>query len=65
MCVKIIATPDQIHEKTMGAEIAAKVMTSVDPMTSEDMADQVVHILSAPPRVQIHDIIMRPTLQPQ
>ncbi|WAR23833.1 DHR11-like protein [Mya arenaria] len=33
----------------------------VETLTCEDIADSVVHALSAPGRVQIHDILIRPT----
>ncbi|XP_047500817.1 dehydrogenase/reductase SDR family member 11-like isoform X2 [Penaeus chinensis] len=33
-------------------------------LQAEDVASSVLHVLSAPPHVQIHDILMRPTFQP-
>ena len=35
-----------------------------EPLTSEDMADHIRYIIQAPPHVQIHDIMVRPTGQP-
>ena len=34
-----------------------------EPLTSEDMADHIKYIIQAPPHVQIHDIMVRPTGQ--
>lgn len=36
---------------------------SMECMKSEDIADAVLHILSSPEHVEIHDILMRPTSQ--
>ncbi|XP_072173133.1 dehydrogenase/reductase SDR family member 11-like [Diadema setosum] len=32
-------------------------------MQAEDIADEVIHVLQRPPNVEIHDILMRPTMQ--
>ena len=42
---------------------AEKLYKSIDSLTAEDMADCLKFILSAPPRMQIHDILVRPTRQ--
>ena len=42
---------------------AEKLYKSMDCLTAEDMADCLKFILSAHPRMQIHDILVRPTAQ--
>ena len=42
---------------------ADKLYKSLECLTAEDMADSVKFILEAPPRMQIHDILVRPTAQ--
>lgn len=42
---------------------AEKLYKSMECLTAEDMADCLKFILSAPPRMQIHDILVRPTQQ--
>jgi len=43
------------------AEAARKFYESMDPIQAKDIADSVVHVISAPKHVQIHDILIRPT----
>ncbi len=38
-------------------------LTITEYFQAKDMADAVVYILSAPPHMQIHDILVRPTQQ--
>ncbi|XP_045613500.1 dehydrogenase/reductase SDR family member 11 [Procambarus clarkii] len=42
---------------------AKKVFSSIKGLQADDVASSVIHVLSAPPHVQIHDIIVRPTEQ--
>ena len=42
---------------------AAQTYDAYDVLEPEDVADTVVHVLGAPPHVQIHDVLMRPTQQ--
>ena len=42
---------------------ADKLYRSMECLTAEDMADSVKFILEAHPRMQIHDILVRPTSQ--
>ncbi|KAL4236558.1 Dehydrogenase/reductase SDR member 11 [Mactra antiquata] len=48
--------------RTLGDEEKAEQRFSVmEPLTSDDVTDSVIYALSAPPRVQIHDVLIRPT----
>lgn len=42
---------------------ADQLYASMECLTAQDMADCLKFILSAPPRMQIHDILVRPTQQ--
>ena len=44
-------------------QIADALYGSMDCLTAEDMAECLKFILAAPPRMQIHDILVRPTQQ--
>jgi len=44
-------------------EKAAAVFTQIKCLEAQDMADTVLHIISAPKHVQIHDVLVRPTQQ--
>lgn len=44
-------------------EMAEKLYASMNCLTAEDMASSVEFILSAPPHMQVHDILVRPTEQ--
>ncbi|XP_013385782.1 dehydrogenase/reductase SDR family member 11 isoform X2 [Lingula anatina] len=51
----------RLHE---GQEEKAKAIYSKAPvLQGEDIADAVIYALSAPPHVQVHDILLRPTSQ--
>lgn len=45
-------------------ERARRTYSRFEVLRPEDVADTVVHVLEAPPHVQIHDILMRSTPQP-
>ncbi|XP_063613630.1 dehydrogenase/reductase SDR family member 11-like [Penaeus indicus] len=45
------------------SEAAREIYKTMECLQPEDVASSVVHILSAPPHVQIHDILLRPTEQ--
>jgi len=46
-----------------GEDVAKKIYGSMAALKAEDIAQQVQFILSTPARVQVHDILMRPTEQ--
>ncbi|CAL4154388.1 unnamed protein product [Meganyctiphanes norvegica] len=58
----VVETDFHIHLK--GDVEARKLYESMECIQPKDMADSIVHILSAPKHVQIHDILLRPTQQP-
>ena len=43
--------------------MADKLYASMDCLQSQDMADCIKFIMEAHPRMQIHDILVRPTQQ--
>nr|UFX77190.1 farnesol dehydrogenase [Penaeus monodon] len=45
------------------SEAGRQIYKTMECLQPEDIASSVVHILSAPPHVQIHDILLRPTEQ--
>ena len=45
-------------------EKAAEVYGRFEVLQPEDVSAALMHALGAPPRVQIHDVLMRPTQQP-
>merc|ERR1712156_596929 len=53
----------EFAEKMSNKENAEKLYKSMDCLTAGDMADCLKFILSAHPRMQIHDILVRPTTQ--
>ena len=54
----------EFAEKMIGnKDYAEKLYKSMDCLTAGDMADCLKFILSAHPRMQIHDILVRPTTQ--
>ncbi|KAB7508040.1 (-)-isopiperitenol/(-)-carveol dehydrogenase, mitochondrial [Armadillidium nasatum] len=46
-------------------ERAKNLYSSIEPLRPEDVAASVLHVISAPPHVEINDIIIRPTEQQQ
>jgi len=52
-----------VEKNLRSKEEADKLYKTMDCLTGEDMADCLKFILSAPPRMQIHDILVRPTRQ--
>ena len=55
----------EIAEKGFNIDEAASdaLFDSIPHMKVEDIAECVKFILESPPRMQIHDILVRPTLQ--
>ena len=45
-------------------EAAARTYSRFEVLKSEDIADMVAYALSAPPHMQLHDMLVRPTDQP-
>ncbi len=45
-------------------EAVAQTYAQFEVLQPDDIADWLVHILSAPQHVQVHDILLRPTAQP-
>ena len=55
----------EFHAHYLGSEDAARETYARFPVLQpEDLADTVKHVLSLPPRVQVHDVLVRPTRQP-
>ena len=54
-----------IYSKVMNKDKskADKLYASMDCLQSQDMADCIKFIMEAHPRMQIHDILVRPTQQ--
>ncbi|KAI0215420.1 Dehydrogenase/reductase SDR family member 11 [Lamellibrachia satsuma] len=46
-----------------GEELSKKIFKNLNGLKAEDIADSVIYALSAPPHVQVHDILMRSTEQ--
>ncbi|RXG57128.1 Dehydrogenase/reductase SDR family member 11 [Armadillidium vulgare] len=46
-------------------EKAKNLYSSIEPLRPEDVAATVLHVISAPPHVEINDVIIRPTEQQQ
>lgn len=46
------------------ADTAAEIYSRFRVLDREDIADACAYVLSAPPHVQVHDILMRPAMQP-
>merc|ERR1712029_363809 len=58
LCPGMVAT-----EFPQVAGVPGMLPSIKEPLTSEDMADHIKYIIQAPPHVQIHDIMVRPTGQ--
>ncbi|KAI9560320.1 hypothetical protein GHT06_014337 [Daphnia sinensis] len=52
-----------LHSTSSNAQSITDLFTTMKPIEPVDVADSVVYILSTPPHVQVHDILMRPTQQ--
>jgi len=59
----LVATEFQQAMYPDDKERAAAITSAYDCLQAEDMADTVLHILSAPRHMQIHDVLIRPTQQ--
>ncbi|CAL4127279.1 unnamed protein product, partial [Meganyctiphanes norvegica] len=57
----IVETEFSYRKNKDNPEIAKKMYSSLEALQPQDVAATVVHVLSAPQHVQIHDILMRPT----
>jgi len=53
----------EFQVRMSGEAAAEKVYSKIKCLQADDIADSVVYALSAPPHVQVHDILMRPTNQ--
>jgi len=58
----LVATEFQ-HAMYQDAEKANKIQNSIKCLESEDMAKSVLFILEAPPHMEVHDLLIRPTEQ--
>lgn len=52
-----------LHSTSSNAKSVTDLFSTMKPIDPVDVADSVVYILSTPPHVQVHDILMRPTQQ--
>jgi len=57
-------TETEFFERAQGKEKANELLQQFECLTAEDIADCVVFTISPPPRVEIKDIMIRPTEQP-
>jgi len=57
-------TETEFFERMLGAEAARAARPAYRQLDPEDVARAVLFILSQPPHVEIHDILLRPTAQP-
>ncbi len=56
--------PLQILSMIQGPEKRMEILSTVDGgLTAEDMAEEVLHLLGRPPRVQIGEVVVRHTKQ--
>lgn len=62
--VKNISDPEE-REQSKQLLYDSKTDEVQEVMEPEDIASAIVYVLSTPPRVQIHDILVRPTTQMQ
>jgi NADP-dependent 3-hydroxy acid dehydrogenase YdfG len=54
----------EFHEHYFQSEDRARETYSRFPvLTPDDVASSVLHVLAAPPRMQVHDVLVRPTRQ--
>ena len=58
-------TDTEFMQRMLGSRKAARdARPPYEQLTPEDVADAVIHVLETPPRVEVHDILMRPVGQP-
>ena len=58
-------TETEFMERMLGSRKAAReAAPSYAQMTPQDVADAVLYVLSTPPGVEIHDLLLRPVDQP-
>ncbi|XP_022085641.1 dehydrogenase/reductase SDR family member 11-like [Acanthaster planci] len=62
----LVETRFQVRMYASGDPEMTRAMTykSLEVLTAEDIADNMLYILQVPPHVQVHDILIRPTEQP-
>jgi len=53
----------ELFERDQGKTTSDKLFKSIKPMKANDIADGIIYALSAPPHVQVKDILIRPTEQ--
>lgn len=53
----------EFFERKSGKKTADKLFKSFKCLEAENVADSVIYAMSAPPHVQVHDILLRPTAQ--
>jgi hypothetical protein len=61
--IQTMADPDPGGPNIWIHDLYPYTLTTTEYFQAKDMADAVVYILSAPPHMQIHDILVRPTQQ--
>ena len=54
----------EFHNTYLGDQDAARAMyAKMEPLEAEDVAEMVLYVLGAPPRVAVHDVLMRSSTQ--
>ncbi|XP_052257591.1 dehydrogenase/reductase SDR family member 11-like isoform X2 [Dreissena polymorpha] len=56
-----LAKTEFMYRHLQDSSLADQVYSRFETMTAEDITDSLIYALSAPPRVQVHDILIRPT----
>ncbi|GBM52531.1 Dehydrogenase/reductase SDR family member 11, partial [Araneus ventricosus] len=61
ICPGIVETEFFVnYSSKISAAEASAYFKSFDPLRPKDIADSVLYILSAPPHVEVHDILIQP-----
>ncbi|CAL1260837.1 unnamed protein product [Larinioides sclopetarius] len=60
ICPGIVETEFFANYSKTSVEEASAFFKSFDPLRPKDIADSVLYILSAPPHVEVHDILIQP-----